>query len=367
MFDTVIIGGGVMGLGVAWRLAQAGQRVQLLERAEPGAEASSAAAGILGPQAECDAPSPFFELGLRSRELYPTFAAELRERTGIDVEHRVCGVLHAAFTDDEAARLADRARWQSAAGHAAEVVTGAALRDLEPALSERAIAALCCPREAQVDPGVLVRALARAAADAGVQIERAEAVRVRVERDRAAGVALADGRRVDAGAVVLAAGAWSGQLEGAGGLARSVAPVRGQMVCVRLRPGEVRHVVFTGHGYVVPRADGRVLAGSTMEQVGFDKAVTAGGLASILERAIHAVPALAGAKVGAHWSGLRPGTGDGLPLLGPGPIDRLFFATGHFRNGILLAPITAQLVAEAVLGRAPAVDLSPFRPDRAIH
>jgi len=364
--DTVVIGGGLMGCGVAWRLAQAGQRVRVVEKAIPGAEASSAAAGILGPQSECDAPGPMLELGLRSRGMYPAFVEELRALTGIDPQYRASGVLHPAWSESERALLARRAAWQREAGLAAELIDHREARELEPALAEGVLAALHLPEEAQVDPRPLSRAVSEAAARTGAVLQPATVKSVYLENGRARGVELADGSRIFAEAVVLAAGAWSGLVPHAGDWAQAVVPARGQLVQMQLQPGRLRRVVFTDRGYLVPRGDGRVLAGSTLEFVGFEKRTTAGGLRAVLDLAIAAVPELASAPVLESWAGFRPFTADGLPLLGPSPIDGLFFATGHHRNGILLAPITAGLVADAVLRRALDVDLAPFRPDRRI-
>ena len=362
--DTVIIGGGLMGCGVAWRLAQAGQRVHVVEKAVPGAEASSAAAGILGPQAECDAPGPMLELGLRSREMYRAFVEELLALTGIDVGHRASGLVHAAWTDDGAEKLRERAKWQRDAKLRVELVDGRGAKELEPALAEGVVAALHMPDEALVDPRPLSRAVSQAASKAGATLQPANVKRVVLEGNRAIGVELADGSRIDAGAVVMAAGAWSGLVPNAGDWAKAVVPARGQLVQFQVAPTLLSRVIFTERGYLVPRSDGRLLAGSTLEFVGFEKKVTAAGMRSVLDLALAAVPALADAPILESWAGFRPFTPDGMPLLGKSPIDGLFFATGHHRNGILLAPITARLVADAVLRRDLDLDLMPFRPER---
>jgi glycine oxidase len=207
--------------------------------------------------------------------------------------------------------------------------------------------------------------VAVAAQRAGATLEAGTVEQVIVEGQHARGVRLKDGALLEADAVVLAAGAWSSLVPGAGLGAQAVVPARGQMVQLQLPPGTLSHVLFTGRGYLVPRRDGRVLAGSTLEFVGFEKQVTVEGLRSILALAVDAVPALAQATISAQWAGFRPYTADGLPLLGEGPTQRLFFATGHHRNGILLAPITARIVADAVLGRPPMFGLGPFAPARS--
>jgi glycine oxidase len=362
--DTLIIGGGVMGCGVALRLAQAGQSVVVLERAIPGAEASSAAAGILAPQAECDAPGPLLDLGLRSRSLYPALAEELRQLTGIDVGFRSCGVLEVAATKEGLAKLEERARWQERAGLRLERLTASQVRSLEPELTGPIEGALWLADEGQVDNRALVNALSIAAAKVGARFQTGLVRSVWVEEGRARGVELED-ERLEANAVVLAAGAWSALVPGTGGWATQVIPARGQMVQLETRPPLLSRVVFTERGYLVPRVDGRLLVGSTLEFVGFEKRVTASGLRELLGLAVDIAPALAKAPVVDSWAGFRPYSRDGRPLLGPGPIADLFFATGHHRNGILLAPVTAELVANAVLRRALPLSLEAFRPDRA--
>ncbi len=362
--DVVVVGAGIMGCALALRLAQAGAQVTVVEKAVPGAEASSAAAGILAPQMEAQGPGPGFELGLRSRGMYPRLAEELKDLTGIDVGYRPCGVLLTVF--DEAGRhgLEAMAAWQTALGLRAELLGADEARALEPAMNPAAHGVLHFPDDAQVDNTLLVRALYVAAARAGVSFRTGWVRGLWTEGERVLGVDL-EGAQVAAGAVVLAAGSWSGLVHGAGVGPAVVRPVRGQMLELQAKVPLLSRIVFSFHkGYVVPRVDGRVIVGSTMEEVGFEKEVTAGGLAAILGVALQLCPELAGAPVTRTWAGLRPGTRDHLPLLGEGPLRGLFFATGHFRNGILLAPITARLVAERVLGQPTAVDLAPFRYDR---
>jgi glycine oxidase len=360
--DTVILGGGVIGCAIALRLAQRGQAVLVVERGPVGGEASSAAAGILAPLAEADAPGPLFELLRRSRALYPALAEELRATVGLDIGYRQEGTLVVADSDEELTHLQDRLRWQRAAGLPVAALDPAELRALEPALAP-ARAALRFADDHQVDNRLLVRALEVACARAGVRFVTAGARRLLSDGGRAAGVELDQGR-LSAGSVVVALGSWSGLIEGVPELAQPVRPLRGQLLELRLPAPPFAHVVFGAGGYLVPRGDGRVLVGSTAEWVGFRKEVTAEGLATLLARAIRLCPALAEAPVASFWSGLRPTTADRLPLLGPGPLPGLFFATGHHRNGILLAPITGELIAACVSGAPPALDLAPFSPMR---
>ena len=363
--DVAIIGGGVMGCGVALRLAQRGLAVTVIERGIPGAEASSAAAGILGPQMESDTPGPLLELGLRSRALYPALAAELRDATGIDIGYLKSGVLAVAFDPAQEADLAARRTWQLARGLRVETLSSASVRALEPALSPDLVAALRFPDDGQVNARELARGLSQAAAAAGATFLQGRYVRrVLVDRGAAVGVEL-DGELLAAGAVVVAAGSWSGLVEGAGVPAQVVRPARGQLASIETRPPILRHVIsLHGRGYLVPRRDGSVLAGSTMEMVGFRKEVTVAGLAQILTMAHTLVPSLADAPITSTWSNFRPYTEDHLPVLGLTAVRGLVLATGHFRNGILLAPITAQVIAELVMTGQSTFDLTPFAVSR---
>ena len=362
--DVAIIGGGIMGSAVALRLCQRGIGVTVIERGIPGAEASSAAAGILGPQMEAEGPGPLLELGLKSRALYPALAAELRELTGIDVGYDRSGVLMVAFDEAGEAALSARRAWQLGRGLRVESLSGEAARAREPALSPAVRAALAFNDDAQVVARELARAFSQAAAGAGVQFLTGRYVRrVLVAKDAVTGVEL-DGDTLPAKVVVVAAGSWSGLVEGAGVPPAVVRPARGQLVSIETRPPLFRHVVSAPGGYLVPRRDGTVLAGSTVEMAGFRKEVTVGGLAAILTLARTVIPALADAPVTGSWSNFRPFTEDHLPVLGATGVRGLVLATGHFRNGILLAPITAQAIAELIAtGQAP-IDLAPFAIER---
>ena len=361
--DVLVVGGGIMGCAIALRLAQAGVGVTVLERSIPGAEASSAAGGILAPQKESAGPGPLLDLGLRSRALYPRFAEELRELSGIDVGYQPCGLLTTAFDEATLHKLEATSAWQRAAGLRADLLSADDARTLEPRLSPKLQGALHLPDDHQVDNQLLVRALSMAAERQGARFRTGYVRGLHVRGDRVEGVDL-DGETLHAAQVIIAAGSWSGLVNGAGIDPRVVRPVRGQMIELQARLPPFSRVLFSPRGYLVPRRDGRVIAGSTMEQVGFEKEVTAGGLAAILGMALELCPELAQVSVSRTWAGLRPFTEDFLPLIGPGPMPGLLLATGHFRNGILLAPITAKLIAELVLGRSSSVDLSPFRFDR---
>ena len=361
--DVVVIGAGVQGCAVAWRLAQAGKDVLVLERSIPGAEASSAAGGILSPGVEAVEPGPFYDLCRASLARYDAFARELEAATGLGVGYRGGGTLEVAVDDRHAQLLAARAERLARRGIAAEVLDDAAARALEPGLSPATRGALFFADEASVDPRLLSRALYLAAHAAGAAFRTGQVHRVLHESGRVAGVEHETGR-IEAGAVVLAAGAWSALVEGSGLRRGAVRPVRGQIAVLDTRPRLLSRVVFSDKGYVVPRADGRVLCGSTMEEVGFERAVTAGGLRAVLDLAIEIAPQLARAPVVETWSNFRPASPDGAPILGAAAVAGLWYATGHTRNGILLTPVTADAVSAAVLGAAPPVDLAPFSARR---
>src|SRR3569623_983863 len=264
--DVLIVGGGVMGSAVAFRLAQRGVGVTVVERGIPGAEASSAAAGMLAPQTEADGPGPMLALGVKSRALYPDLANELRELTGIDVGYQRSGVLALGFHEEDDRALSFRRTWQVAQGQRAELLAEAALRALEPALGPSVRAALHFPDDAQVNPAALARAFSQAAAAAGARFLQGRYVRrVVVEQGAVTGLEL-DGEVLSTDRVVLAAGSWSGLVEGGGVPAAVVRPARGQLVAIETRPPLFHHVLSVhGRGFLVPRRDGTVVAFSTVE------------------------------------------------------------------------------------------------------
>ncbi len=345
-----------MGCATALALSDRGARdIVVLERAVPGAEASSAAAGILGAQLEGEGPGPEVDLFRRARAGYREWSRALRDETGIDVGFKVCGALAVGFDEHTHQTLAARVAWQKKAGLTAELLEGRAAREVEPTLSERVTTAAHFPEEAQVEPPVLLRALVAAMARReGITIRSGVTVQsLLVERDRCVGVRLSwpcagsDDGELWADATVLAAGSWSSLLPGIPTSLPEVKPMRGQLVQLDERPPAVRAIVMGDGGYVVPRGDGRVVCGSTMELAGFRREVTAAGLSSILSKALALVPSLGHAQVGPAWSSFRPFAK--APLVGTSPLAGLFLATGHHRNGILLAHETGERVAEAVL------------------
>jgi glycine oxidase len=359
--DVVIVGGGVIGCAIARRAARDGLSVVVLERGTPGMEASWAAAGMLSPLAEADEPGPFLDLLLAAREMYPDYAAALREETGVDVSYADAGTLYTALREEDEAELEARWRWQSAARLPVERMTAEEARAAEPALSPAVRMALRFPGDHQVDNRALGAALWSAASRAGAEFRLGvHAFRLLREGGRAAGVECAGGERIAAGAVVLAGGAWAGRMDG---LPRPlpVEPVHGQLLALEAVPPLFHHVVDTPRCYLVPRASGRLIVGATVEHTGDRKAVTPWGLRRLIEGAVEAAPALEHAPLAEAWSGLRPGTPDGYPILGTDPdVPNLVYAAGHFRNGILLAPFTSERVG-ALLSRGDwCADVAPF-------
>ncbi len=366
---VVVIGGGVIGLAIAWRVAQRGEPVCVLDRGALGAGASHVAAGMLAPVTEADAGElALLDLGLRSARAWPQFAAELASAAGVDRETilRRCGALVVARDGDEAHALERELALRHELGLEATRLRASAARRLEPALAPTVRLAVDVPGDHAADPRALVLALAEAARGAGAVLRTGAAVeRLVVDDGRVAGVQLAGGEHVGARQVVVAAGAWSAQLEGLPAAARPpLRPVKGQIL--RLRdpdgPGLLERIVRFEGGYLVPRGDGRYVLGATVEERGFDTTVTAGGIYELLRDAGELVPGVYEMVVEESAAGLRPATPDNAPLLGSSEVvEGLVWATGHHRNGILLAPLTAQIVAGALAGEAAPAAFDPGR------
>lgn len=358
--DVLIVGGGVIGLSLAWELAGQGASVRLLERGDFGREASWAGAGILPPGNLDGAKSPEAMLRAFSHRLWPEWSQRLRDETGVDNGYRQCGGLSVAFGRRSAALEPEIDAWRSE-GVAVEPLTPESLRRVEPAVSRDITAACQLDQLGQVRNPRHLKALAAGCAQRGAELLAGEQVhRLQLDGDRVEEVVTASGR-FTAEAVCITSGAWSsGLLDGICELPEIV-PVRGQIVLLALPAPLFRHVVECGRRYLVPRPDGRVLIGSTEEWVGFDKRNTAEAVAQLIEFATQLVPQLAAAHVERTWAGLRPGTRDGLPYLGRVPgVENLFLAAGHFRSGLQMSPGTAAVLSEVVLGSEPSIPLDAF-------
>jgi glycine oxidase len=363
MSEIVILGAGIIGSAIARELLRRRIPVTLLEKAVPGAESSSAAAGMLAPQLEAHSPSdPATALGLYSRSLYRAFTTELEAESGVHVAHHVDGGLALATGEAELEQKAQAFAWQHEQGLRWERLSADQLHERVPGLRPDLPGGLYFPDEGQIEPRALMRALSVANQRAGVRIKSGQAVKeVVIESGKVVGLELEGSGRLSADRVIVAAGAWSGQVPGV--KAPSIEPVRGQMLAISGDPGTLPFL-HTPSGYLVPRPDGRVLVGSTAERVGYDKRVTTTGLKKLLDTALSWMPILADRPVLETWAGLRPGTPDGAPLLGATEVEGLYLASGHFRNGILQAPATAVLLADLITGRKPSLDLKPYRPNR---
>ncbi len=361
--NVVIVGGGVIGCATAYHLTKAGASVTLLERGEVAGQASGAAAGMLIPPAEAAGPGPFRYLCLASLALYPALIEELQAETGIDVQYTASGILLVAQSEGSAAALRALGRYASPDRPRFEWVDGEALRRLEPALSPRIPGAAYSPGDRHVNPGLLTQALARAAERRGAVLRRETAIAGFLRKDgRVLGVR-SNGETLPADHIVLAAGPWTGRLAGKLGLRLPTPPMRGQMLAYRTTA--VRHILWGEDGYLVPKVGGFLFAGATVEDAGFRPRTTRRGLAGLRRMAAAMVPALRYGEVASAWAGLRPGSPDGLPIIGRLPgYDNVFVATGHFRNGILLAPVTGRLMAQLVLEGRTEMPLDAFGPGR---
>ena len=360
--DVLIAGGGLIGCAIARELARRGLRVLLLDRQEPGQEASWAAAGMLTPDAESVEEQALVSLGTASLGLYPEFIEQIEGETAMKTGYRREGALEVFFGDGAEERLHEWLTAVRRAGFRPEPLGAAELRRAEPALAADAAAGALLAEDGSVDNRLLTQAVAEAARRAGAEIRAGEGVaRLVREGGRVTGVETRRGK-IAAARVVLAAGCFTAQIEGAERYAPTL-PARGQMAALRPAIAPLRRVV-RGPSYLVPRDDGRLLIGATVERVGFEKAVTAAGIGRLLGDAVRMVPALAAAPVVETWSGLRPDTPDHLPILGPVDVEGLWLATGHYRNGILLAPATARALGEWIVEGRTSLPVEGFSPLR---
>jgi glycine oxidase len=362
MLEVVVIGAGIAGFAAALALRQCGAAVTVVEAVRAGGEATGASAGMLAAQYESPAADAKFRLCLESRRRYPEYARMLEDLSGRALHLRHDGMLVANLDEAEHAAAVETARWQQAEGLNAEVIDPAAAQQLQPGIATAAVSYVWLPDEGQLDSQLLAEALVDALARMDVRLISGNGAAEILQRgDAVTGVRMADGRGLDADAVVLAAGAWSGTIAG---LPRPlpVRPMRGQMLRLSAEGLSLRPIVASHAGrYLVPRDDGSVLAGSTMEDVGFDRSISDAGAQLIRESIGRLVPELGGRRPLEHWSGLRPLSADSSPVIGPDPELRgLFYATGYGRDGILVAPLAGGAVAELVVSGATELDWRPF-------
>lgn len=348
MSDVVVVGGGIVGLACAYELTKAGAGVDLLEYGRTGMQATNAAAGMLAPLIESHGPGPMLDFGLRALKAYPAFVDELAP-TGIDVELRINGILKVALTDEDAGHLLARLPWQQQCGLNIDWLEADFCREVEPRLSDRIKGGVFSSDEGGINNQMLSLAVARAATERGARLHTETPVTGFVTAGGRITAVRSRDQRFEGDHIVLAAGARSGQIAQLLGVDVPVRPIRGQMIALGGMQAPIRSIVWGPGGYLVPRANGLVFAGATVEDVGFRRRTTKAAVRRLRSMAAALVPQLRAATTQFEWAGLRPGTPDGLPIIGPVPaIANLIAATGHYRNGILLGPLTGRIVAEGV-------------------
>lgn len=365
--DVIVIGAGAIGTSIGYQLARAGVKVMIVDRGQVGREATGASAGMIMAQPDRSTPEPLATLASESARLFAPLADELKDRTGLDIGYRHAGRLQVAFDENAERQLRSERGWLVDHGAVVPWLDGVAAIDVEPALNPAVRAAIYHADEYQLMPLAFAQALARAAADLGAVIrERAAVDRLLIQGDRIAGVGLGQ-ETINAGEVVIANGAWAGAWSAPLEIPIPIRPIRGQLVALRTPATALRTVIGAGDGYALTKPDGSTIVGTTVEDVGFDARPTAGAIARLLALAAQLAPRLSDASVVGAWAGLRPGTADGLPLIGrPARWRGVIMAGGHFRSGILLAPVTGELVADLVARRRPRLALDAFDPGRFV-
>ena len=358
--DVIVIGAGIIGAACAWRLAQAGLRVRILERNAPGSQASQAALGVLTFHADPEKPACFQDLFIGSKQLYLDLIEELAEVAGERINFHQGGQLHIALNEKDLPGIESFYNVNSDKSVNVEWVSPEECLLLEPGVAPHMCGGIFFPEDAWVDNTALTLGIIRAAEQAGAVLERANVEAIESQKGRATGVRWGGERRA-AGWIILAAGCWSGQIQNVPPI--PIAPVRGQALSVAGRAA--RRVIMSPNGYLVPKGEAQTMVGATVEHEGFDDSNTLKGLREVSTSGIEISPHIGAFEFLGAWAGLRPGTTDNMPLIGPfTELPNLVAATGHFRNGIQLAPITAQIIRAVVTGELSSADLSPFLPDR---
>ena len=365
-YDAVVAGGGLIGASIALELAEAGLKVGLYDAREPGREASWASAGMISPAPENPGMIPFMPISLASVALYSEFIRKIEELSGREVDYRKTGALDVILEGDVERELSTIIALQHGVGLRAEAISAERAREMEPALNEDIQAAIFRADEGSLDARMFTEAVLEAGRRKGVQIFEGNGVMaLKKEGGRCHGVSWAKGE-AEAKWTIIAAGSFSARIEGVEPYA-PVFPAKGQMVALRCEAAEIQHILWLGHKYLVPRKNGRIIAGSTIERSGFDREVTAGGIESILREVMKMVPSLENARIEETWAGLRPDSPDHLPIIGPTEVEGLLIATGHFRSGVLLTPITARLIREWVTRQQVSVNWDRVSPMRFLE
>jgi glycine oxidase len=362
-YDAVVAGGGIIGASIAFELAAEGLSVAIFDAQHPGREASWASAGMISPAPESSAMSSMLPISMASVRLYPDFIRRVEELSGKTVGYRHDGALDVLLNGTGQNEIDEILALHRAASLRAEPLSGPEAREIEPALTGELRAAIHRPDEASVDNRLLTEATLEAARRKGAEIFPGNGAKALWNEGNACKGLQFQTERVEARWTVIAAGCFSARIEGVADYA-PVTPAKGQMMALRCDSVNLKKDLWSGHMYLVPRHDGRIIAGSTVEYEGFDHSVTVAGMKRILTGAISMVPALESARIEETWAGLRPDSPDHLPILGPTDVDGLLIATGHFRSGILLTPVTARLIREWVTSQKISEDWTPFSPMR---
>ena len=362
-YDAVVAGGGLIGASIAFELAAEGMTVAVFDAQNPGCEASWASAGMISPAPESSAMASLLPMSMASVRLYPEFLQRVEEVSGKTVGYRKDGALDLVLDGTAQSEIDEILAVHRGAGLRAEPLSGPEAREIEPALTSELRAAIHRPDEASVDNRLLTEATLEAARRKGVEIFPGNGAKALwTEGNACKGLQLQNGR-VEGRWTVIAAGCFSARIEGVAAYA-PVTPAKGQLIALRCDSVNLKKDLWSGHMYLVPRHDGRIIAGSTVEYAGFDRSVTVAGMKKILNGAITLVPALESARIVETWAGLRPDTPDHFPILGPTDLEGLLIATGHFRSGILLTPVTARLIREWVTTQRVSEDWASFSPMR---